>query len=40
VLGDVIGKAILSGEIKEGDRAKIMAGQGERNYFLEKIVVS
>lgn len=37
ILGDLIGKAILTGEIKEGDRIKIVPGKGKEEYSWTKI---
>ncbi|KKQ43251.1 MAG: hypothetical protein US60_C0005G0011 [Microgenomates group bacterium GW2011_GWC1_37_8] len=40
ILGDLIGKALLSGAIKEGDKIKITPGQKKEEFFLEKLVSS
>jgi ATP-dependent Clp protease ATP-binding subunit ClpC len=37
VIGDLIGKAILSGEIKEGDRIEILASEGKEEFNWQKI---
>jgi ATP-dependent Clp protease ATP-binding subunit ClpB len=37
VLGDLLGKAILKGEIQMGDRIKILPGAGKEEYKWEKI---
>ena len=37
VLGDLIGKKILKGEIKEGDRIKILPGGKKDEYLVEKV---
>ena len=34
-LGDLIGKAILEGEIKEGDKIKIVPGAAKEEYKAE-----
>ena len=36
VLGDLLGKAILKEEIKEGDRIKILPGKGEEEFLIKK----
>ncbi len=38
VLGNLIGKAILNGEIKEGDRIKIIPKQKKEEFVIEKIL--
>lgn len=35
-IGDVIGKQILSGEVKEGDKIKLLPGDGKGEFRLEK----
>jgi ATP-dependent Clp protease ATP-binding subunit ClpC len=35
--GDLIGKALLSGEIQDGDKVKIVPGEGKMEYKLEKV---
>jgi len=37
ILGDLIGKAILEGEIKEGDKIKIIPGKGKEEYSWQKV---
>jgi ATP-dependent Clp protease ATP-binding subunit ClpA len=37
VLGDLIGKSILKGEIKEGDRIKIIPEKGKEEFAWEKV---
>ena len=37
IIGDVIGKAILEKEIKEGDRIKIVPGEKKEEFHLEKV---
>ena len=37
ILGDLLGRAILSGELKEGDKIKIVPGKGKEEYNWEKI---
>ena len=37
ILGDMIGKAVLTGEIKEGDRIKIVPGKAKEEYHWEKV---
>jgi len=37
ILGDLLGKAILNGEIKESDRIKIVPGEGKEQYSWDKI---
>lgn len=37
VLGDILGRAILSGQIKSGDRVKIVPGSAFQEYSIEKI---
>ena len=37
ILGDLIGKAILEGDIKEGDKIKIVPGAGKEHYSWSKI---
>ena len=34
-LGDLVGKALLSGEIKEGNKIKILPGVGKNEYKVE-----
>jgi ATP-dependent Clp protease ATP-binding subunit ClpC len=36
-LGDLISRAIISGEIKEGDRVKLTPGTKLTEFFIEKI---
>ncbi len=36
-LGDLVSKAILSGEVKEGDKIKIIPGEKKDEFLLEKI---
>jgi ATP-dependent Clp protease ATP-binding subunit ClpA len=36
VLGDLVGRAILKGEIKEGDEVTIVPGEGKEEFKLEK----
>lgn len=37
VLGDMLGKAILAGELKEGDKIRMLPGQGKEEYGWEKL---
>lgn len=37
VLGDLIGRALLSGEIKDGDKIKIVPGVGKEEYSWSKV---
>lgn len=37
IIGDVIGKAILEKEVKEGDRIKIVPGEKKEEFHLEKV---
>lgn len=37
VIGDILGKALLSGEVKEGDTLRIVPQSGKENYSLETI---
>jgi len=37
ILGDLIGKAILEGVVKEGDNIKILPGLGKKEFRIEKI---
>lgn len=36
ILGDLIGRAILKEEIKEGDRIKILAGKAKEEFLIER----
>ena len=40
VLGDLIGRAILKGEINEGDKIKLLPGEGKEEFRLEKVPVA
>ncbi len=40
ILGDLIGKAILKGDIKGGDKIKIVPGKGKEEYHWEKVKAS
>ncbi len=40
ILGDLLGRAILSGQIKEGDRIRIIPGVKPQEYHIEKIEVT
>lgn len=37
ILGDLLGRAILKEEIKEGDRIKVLAGEAKEEFRIEKI---
>lgn len=39
ILGDLIGKAILSNDVKEGDTIEIVPLEGEENYTYKKILL-
>jgi hypothetical protein len=36
-LGDIIGRAMLSGEIVDGDKIKLIPGQGIGEFDVEKL---
>ena len=36
VLGDLIGRAILKEEVREGDKIKLLPGEGKEEYRIEK----
>jgi len=38
-IGDVLGKAIISGEITDGDTVRLLAKEGKNEYGLEKVIV-
>ena len=36
VIGDLLSKAILGGELKPGDRVEILPGEGKDEYLIDK----